>query len=137
MDTEIIFENAAGTARIYDHSHQGCGEIALFGSINHVDYKEAFNTFATFLQTKEYAKVIFNNQALVKDTLPSRAWFLTKFIPNTHKKVKASLYRVAVIVPSNRIQRITVETIAKAAKAIAVPMEVQFFENTAEALEWV
>ncbi|MEL6533821.1 MAG: STAS/SEC14 domain-containing protein [Bacteroidota bacterium] len=134
---ELLFQNLAGTASIYHHSSKHCLEIALQGTIKESDYKEAFTRLTQELAQSQCCQVIFNNLDLQRETIMERAWFLAKFLPMAYKCVASDYYKAAVVAPPNPIQKMATQVVIKSAKAVGKPVDIQFFDEHAQALEWM
>ncbi|HAA15973.1 MAG TPA: hypothetical protein DCE41_31435 [Cytophagales bacterium] len=137
ISKELLFENLAGTASIYNHPKKQCLEIALHGVIKEHDYKEAFIRLTQELVQYQCSQVIINNLDLKRDTLVERAWFLAKFLPKAYKCVNSDHYKAAVVSPSNSIQKMATQVVCKSASAVGKPVDIQFFKEHTEALEWM
>lgn len=135
--SRLVFENTAKTARITQYPEYHCFEIALTGTIDPEDYKTAFTTYLDVLVENHCCRTVFNNHDLVSDTLASRAWFLANYLPQAKNQLQAEHYRVAVVMPTNRFQRMTVELVAKGAKVVGTNADITLHDSTEAALEWM
>ncbi|HAA17044.1 MAG TPA: hypothetical protein DCE41_37165 [Cytophagales bacterium] len=133
----VVFENTAGTAKIFHHPLERTYEIALIGKVDQKDYQEAFLTYLELSEAQGYQIALFNNSQLQEDTMQSRAWFIANYLPKSMGRIRSIHYRAAVVSPINRFQRMITEMVAKGARALGKPMTVEFFDSTSEALQWL
>lgn len=132
----VVYETASKQCHIAINEELGYIQLHMEGKVEVEEYKEVMEKLLQIALPLPYTHVIYDIKGLTNTDPRARAWYVGTFLPKATKTLDRDL-RSAMIQPSSLFQRMAVNTITKAMKAMGVKAETKYFDDKQSALDWL
>lgn len=116
------------------------GDLAImewFGTIDTIDYRLAHQEFITTFSRNKCKLWLLNYKGSEAIELQNHEWTLEKWLPEAMKVVEAGLEKIAIVVPENIFNRVSVRVMATQIAKQKYDLDLAFFDQEIEAKEWL
>ena len=131
---EIIFQNKTKSITVLNLLERGYVMIELNGRVDKEDYKHGFQVASDTMAIHRGHNLVINASKLGQTDPEARAWLMRRLMPETMKRL--GHMNVCVVLPQSVFQKMAINLVVKAAKALRKPINIKLFESTEEATEW-
>jgi hypothetical protein len=109
--------------------------VQLVGQVKRLQYRKVFEQILAKSKKYPFQKILLNYHDLENNPDFGRRWFTTYFMRRFYKITQG--LQLAVVSPKNPLERTSIALFYSLIKTLGIQVKVRFFENIAQARQWL